>query len=149
MCTGVGDITLNVVTGIILRSQLANFSQFWSKFCHPWDQCKSGEKRCNLYAGGFWQAFLLDCLFSTDSLWSCHFSRIFARPEWSLCTVPCQWIKKTHLGSSLFRWVMSYPPNSRDFKLLLSHLHVQLDFYRYSTLATIPNWYLRRPPSRL
>ncbi len=69
-------------SGIILRSQLANFSQFWSKFCHPLDQCKSDEK--SLHAGGFWQAFLLDCLFSTNSLWSCHFSRIFARPEWSL-----------------------------------------------------------------
>ncbi len=33
--------------GMLIRSQLANFSQFWSKFCHLWlwDQCKSSEKR--------------------------------------------------------------------------------------------------------
>ncbi len=31
-------------TGMWLRSQLAKFSQFWSKFCHLWDQCKSSEK---------------------------------------------------------------------------------------------------------
>ena len=70
-------------TGIILRSQLANFSQFWSEICYPWDQCKSGEKRFSLYAGGSGRLFL--------TAWSApicfarvHFSRIFARPEWSL-----------------------------------------------------------------
>ncbi len=30
--------------GMWLCSQLANFSQFWYKFCHLWDQCKSSEK---------------------------------------------------------------------------------------------------------
>ncbi len=35
-------VTLN--TWNILLSELANFSQLWSKICHPWDQCKSSEK---------------------------------------------------------------------------------------------------------
>ncbi len=48
-------------TGNILRSQLANFSQFWSKFCHSWDQCKSGERRFSLYAGGSGMLFLTAC----------------------------------------------------------------------------------------
>ncbi len=37
-------IILWLIAGMWLRSQLANFSQFWSKFCHLWDQCKSSEK---------------------------------------------------------------------------------------------------------
>ena len=39
-------------TGMWLRSQLANFSQFWSKFCHLWDQCKSSEKPFPWLGGG-------------------------------------------------------------------------------------------------
>ncbi len=36
---------------MVLRSQLENFSPFWSKFCHIWDQCKSSEKIVGLYVG--------------------------------------------------------------------------------------------------
>ena len=32
------------ISGMWLSSQLANFSQFLSKFCHLGDQCKSSEK---------------------------------------------------------------------------------------------------------
>ncbi len=37
---------------MILRSQLTNSSQFWSKFCRSRDQCKSSEKNVGLYVRG-------------------------------------------------------------------------------------------------
>ena len=55
---------------IILRSQLANFRQFWSKFCHPWDQCKSDEKRFSLYAGSSGRLFLTACLEQSGTWYS-------------------------------------------------------------------------------
>ena len=38
---------------MVLRSHLANFSQFWSKFCHCWYQCKASGKMlaCALRGG--------------------------------------------------------------------------------------------------
>ncbi len=69
--------------GIILRSHLANFSQFWSKFCHPSDQCKSDEKRFGLYVGGgSGRPFITACPADV------RFSQIFARPECSLKAYP-------------------------------------------------------------
>ncbi len=79
---------IHVLAGIILRSQLANFSQFWSKFCHPWDQCKSGEKRFSLYyTGGSGRLFMTACP-TRIYIAQVRFSRIFARPEWCLTRQP-------------------------------------------------------------
>ena len=50
-------------SGMVLRSQLANFSQFWPKFCHPYDQCNSNEKMFTYMWGGVWVvAYFLDPL---------------------------------------------------------------------------------------
>ncbi len=68
---------------MLICSQLANFSQFWSQFCHPWDQCKSGEKKFSPYAGGSGRLFLT--AWPAPIYFACvRLSWIFARSECSL-----------------------------------------------------------------
>ena len=59
------------VTGMWLCSQLANFSQFWSKSCHIWDQCKSSEKMLPCMRLGVFTIQELPC--------KCHNCRRFLR----------------------------------------------------------------------
>ena len=75
--------------GMWLRSQSANFSQFWSIFsCHLWDQCKSSEKMLPCLGGGglccsgtaFQMLRLQDV--------SAHFSQFPAGPVSSLVCLP-------------------------------------------------------------
>ena len=65
--------------GMWLRSQLANFSQFWSNFCHLWDQCKSSEKMFPSMGDGglYYSGTVLQMLWLRDD--SAHFSQFCVR----------------------------------------------------------------------
>ena len=59
------------LSGLWLCSQLANFSQLWSKICHLWDQCKSSEKMLPCKGVG---VFTIQ-----EQLCKCHNCRRFLR----------------------------------------------------------------------
>ncbi len=56
-------------SGMWLDSQLANFSQFWSRFCQLWDQCKSSEK--------MFPCMVMEVIAAQEQCFNCYNSKTF------------------------------------------------------------------------
>ncbi len=82
----VGLHRVPVPPGMWLRSQLANFSHFWSKFCHLWNQCKSSEKMLPCMGGrGLYYSGTAVQMPQLQEV-SAHFSQFRVGPVSSLTT---------------------------------------------------------------
>ena len=121
-----------------LRSQLANFSQFWFKFCHLWDQCKSSEKMlpCMGGRGLYYWGTAMQMLKLQEV--SAHFSQFRVGPVSSL-------VKGAFCREWLWKGCNSFIMDFRDMGPFenLSYTHVNMCFYLSDPKINrfVPLWY--------